>query len=49
MWSMRDSDFLWALIIVLGVGMALGWVFFDGIPLLWHLVKPWLHSITGQA
>lgn len=47
MWSMSEGDFWWALVVVLGVGMALGWVVFDGIPMLWALVKPLLHAITG--
>ena len=46
MWSVSESDWWWLLFVVLAIGMALGWVMFEGIPMLWHLVKPWLHVIT---
>lgn len=28
-------------------GIALATLFLFGIPWLWHLLKPWLHMITG--
>lgn len=47
MWGTSDSDWWWLMAVVLVLGMGLGWVVFDGIPMLWHVVKPLIHAITG--
>jgi len=37
-----------ALIIVAGIaGAAIMAILFWGVPWLWDLAKPWLHSVTG--
>lgn len=28
-------------------GVALGWVVWEGLPMFWQWVKPWLHQITA--
>jgi len=46
---MGEIDFgfgrIFALLLVMGV--AFGWLLFEGLPMLWALVKPWIHVITG--
>ena len=36
--------FMGALIVI---GIAIGGVLFVVLPWLWHLIKPWIHSVTG--
>jgi len=46
---MFSDDWMWwkLLVFTLVAGMLLGWAVFDGLPLLWQMAKPWLHSLTA--
>lgn len=40
-----DLDYVFGVLIVIGI--FIGFVLFIGVPWLWDLLKPWIHSITG--
>lgn len=46
MYSFRDGDFLKCILVVMMIGVVLGWIIFNGLPLLWEVVKPWIHEVT---
>ncbi len=33
--------------VLIGVGVAIGFVLFVAVPWLWQLVKPWIHALTS--
>lgn len=45
--SGMESAFMFVVGVVLVVGILLGVFGSVGVPWLWGVVKPWLHSITG--
>lgn len=47
MWGIHDSDWWSLLAILVSLGVALGWVLFVGVPMVWQMVKPLIHAITG--
>ncbi len=46
MYGFRDGDLFKLVAVLIVLGMVGGWVVFDGLPLLWELVKPWVHGVT---
>lgn len=36
-----------ALLLIFGLGVIVGWVIFEGAPMLWHWAKPWIHVWTA--
>lgn len=33
--------------VILGAGVVIGAFLFEGVPWLWHMLKPWIHRVTG--
>ena len=42
-----ESDWNGMIFVILLAGVVLGAFIFEGIPFLWHLLRPWIHSVTG--
>ncbi|MDP1681075.1 MAG: hypothetical protein Q8L39_04795 [Burkholderiales bacterium] len=42
----RDA-FMGMFIGLIVIGIAIGGLLFLGVPWLWHLLKPWIHTVTG--
>lgn len=42
-WDGLVAFFFLSIAAAIGLGMVLAW----GLPKLWQLLKPWLHSVTG--
>lgn len=47
MWSFQDRDLFKLVLVLVLLGMFAGWVVFGGLPMLWDVVKPWIHEVTA--